>query len=84
MYAPAMLIAAAALAAVAASPPPASRTPSPAETARCRDTIEQVREHAGRPRLERGLARPGKARAWLAVDHRMYPLTLGGLENATR
>ena len=43
-----------------------------AEAARaCRDRIEQVRDQAGRPKLERGPASPDKPLMMYAVDHRV-------------
>ncbi|HUQ13542.1 MAG TPA: hypothetical protein VM055_04625 [Novosphingobium sp.] len=70
MHATAILFAGAAFAAAAtpAQAPAPRMDPTTGEA--CRDIISQVRAEAGRPRLERGVARPGEARAWLAVDRR--------------
>ena len=73
MHATAILLAAAALAATATHAlAPAPRFVDLSEKTACRDTIELIRERAGKPRLERGAARPGEATAWLAVDRRYH------------
>ena len=68
MHATAIFAAGTALA-VAAAPAqtPAPRS-DPARAQACRDVVSQVRAQAGRARLERGVAKPGEATAWLAVD----------------
>ncbi len=63
-----ILLAAAALTTVAS--PALTPAPVSADDARCSKTIDQVRDMAGKSRLERGVAKPGEATAWLAVDRR--------------
>ena len=60
------LLAAAALTAIPSTP-----TPSPERRAACRDTITQVREQSGLPKLDRGAARPGEGLLIAAVDKRI-------------
>ena len=58
-------------AAAAASAIPAKPAHSPERRAACRDTITQVREQSGLPKLERGVSRPGKGLLIAAVDKRI-------------
>lgn len=67
-----MLLAAAALTAIATpAVTPAPQVSPSADNARCRDTIDRVRNSAGKPALDRSTARPGEATAWFAVDKRV-------------
>jgi hypothetical protein len=59
------------LAAAAASAIPATPAHSSERRAACRDTITQVREQSGLPKLERGVSRPGKGLLIAAVDKRI-------------
>jgi len=59
------------LAAAAASAIPATPQPSPEARAACRNAIHEVREAAGLPQLDRGVAREGEGLLIAAVDKRI-------------
>jgi hypothetical protein len=60
-----------AIAALAGAASPPRLSPEPPVSAACQNAIRQVRESAGLPHLEPGVARPGEGLLIAAVDKRI-------------